>query len=52
MRNPLTQKVNSVISLCFIACFGVLMTIKILDFAHAEDPIIDAVAATQVALEN
>jgi hypothetical protein len=48
--NPLTQKVNFAISACFIGVFGLFMTTKIIDFAHADDPIVDAVAATQQAL--
>ncbi len=51
MRNPLTQKVNFIVSVCFIASFGILMTVKILDFAHADDPITDSVAATEAALQ-
>ena len=46
------QKVNFFISSCLIFSFGLLMAIKIIDFAHADDPIVDAVAATQAALHN
>jgi hypothetical protein len=50
--NPLTQKVNFFISATFIAVFGIFLTSKILDVAQADDPIKDAVAATQQALQN
>ena len=53
MKNSLLkQKVNFFISATFIAVFGLFFTTKILDVAHAENPIKDAVAATQVALEQ
>lgn len=50
--NPLTQKVNFFISACFIASFGLFMTTKIIDFANGNDPIVDAVVATQSALQQ
>jgi hypothetical protein len=50
--NPLTQRVNFYISASFILVFGLFMTTKILDFAHADDPITNAVAATQAALNQ
>ena len=49
-NNPLTQKVNFVISATFIAVFGLFLTSKILDVAKATDPIESTVAATAAAL--
>ena len=51
-RNPLTQKVNFYISTCFIFVFGLMMTIKIIDFAQADNPFTNAVASAQAALQN
>jgi hypothetical protein len=52
-QNPLTQKVNFYLSTCLILVFGIFMTIKITDFAHADNPITDTVVATQeAALQN
>jgi hypothetical protein len=50
--NPFTQKVNFIISAFFIASFGFFLTTKIIDFVHAANPIVDAVAATQQALKR
>lgn len=50
--NPLTQKVNFFISATFIASFGLFVTFQILEVAHASNPIRNAVAATQSALDH
>lgn len=45
--NPLTQKVNSWLGLCFVALFGLFMSTKIIDVLHGNDPLVDAVLAAQ-----
>ena len=48
-KNPLTQRVNSWIGLCFVAAFGLFMTTTVLNVMHADDPIVDAAAAVEQA---
>lgn len=50
LRNYFKQRVNFFISTCFIAVFGLFLTMKVLDILQMFDPITENVAATQVAL--
>ena len=55
-KNPLTQKVNFYLSICFIFVFGLFMTTKIVNAVRTnvstDNPILDSVDATHQALAN
>ena len=51
-KNPLIQKVNFYVSVCFIGSFTLLMITTVMNVERFDNPITDAVAATRSALQN
>jgi hypothetical protein len=49
-NNVLTQKVNSLIALCFIAAFGIFTVSMTLKAPALEDPISNSIAATAASI--